>query len=59
MFERPQEHIVIGITKTRQFPETLGDADDILSVAKGENGEHVSFSDYTVVVVEPDDVSSM
>lgn len=59
MFDEPQNHIVIGITKTRQFPDSLGEADDILSVAKGENGENLSFKEYTVLVVEQDDVESM
>lgn len=56
MFDAPEKHVVIGITKSRMFPETLGDAEDILSVARGENEETVSFREYTVLVVEQDDV---
>jgi hypothetical protein len=52
MFDQPEKHIVIGITKTRMFPDSLGDAEDILSVAKGENEETLSFKEYEVVVVE-------
>ena len=59
MFEQPEKHIVIGITKTRLFPDSLGDAEDILSVAKGESGEQINFSEFTVVVVEQDDTDSM
>jgi hypothetical protein len=59
MFDQPEKHVVIGITKTRMFPDSLGDAEDILSVAKGENEETLSFKEYEVVVVEQDDVKSM
>ena len=59
MFDKPEEHIVIGVTKTRLFSDLLGDEEDILSVAQGENGETSSFKEYTVVIVEQDNVTSM
>lgn len=59
MFDQPEKHIVIGITKTKLFEDSLGDADDILSIAKGEDDETLSFKEYECVIVEQDDVSSM
>ena len=57
MFDQPEKHVVIGITKTRMFPDSLGDADDILSIAKGEDDETLSFKEYEVLIVEQDDAN--
>lgn len=59
MFDQPEKHVVIGITKTRLYEETLGDEEDILSIANGENDEQLNFKEYDVIVVEQDNEKSI
>lgn len=59
MFKEPWKHLVIGIVKTRLVTETLGDKDDILSVARGEGDEQVSFKGYQCLIVEQDNIDEL
>jgi hypothetical protein len=52
MFKEPWKHLIIGIVKTRMVIDTLGEEEDILSVALGENEEVVSFKGYQCIFVE-------
>lgn len=57
MFGNPEKHVVIGITKTRAVIDSIGEPEDVLSMARGEGGELVSLSGYTLAIVEQDDVA--
>ena len=59
MFKEPEKNIVIGITKSRMVETQNGDEDDIIKVARGEEGQTVSFKGYSCVVVEQDDDQSL
>ena len=39
--------------------ESLGDREDILSVALGENDETVSFKGYKCIIVEQDNIEEL
>jgi len=51
MFNKPHEHLIIAITKTRLVDNHF-DLDELVDVAKGENGENISFEGYDVTLVE-------
>jgi len=51
MFNKPHEHIIIAITKTRLVDHHF-DLDELVDVAKRENGENISFEGYDVTLVE-------
>jgi len=36
MFYRPEEHLIIAITKSRLVESTLGDQDEVLDIVKGK-----------------------
>ena len=57
MFQEPEEHVVIGITKARM--QQAFDDDELIDVATGSDGQQVSFDGYTVVCVEQDDPKSI
>ena len=38
MFKEPEKNIVIGITKSRMVETQLGDEEDVIKVANGEDG---------------------
>jgi len=38
MFKEPEKNIVIGITKSRMVETQLGDEEDVIKVANGEEG---------------------
>ena len=59
MFKDPQHHLIIGIVKTRTVEDSLGDREDILSVALGENDETVSFKGYKCIIVEQDNIEEL
>lgn len=54
MFVEPEKNVVIGITKCRMVEEIF-DMDELVDVALGNNGQNISFKDYTVLLVEQDD----
>lgn len=39
MFKEPWKHVIIGLVKSRVVENTLGDREDILSVAEGQGDE--------------------
>jgi hypothetical protein len=43
MFKEPEKHTIIGIVKTSFVTETLGEQEDVMSCACGEDGEEISF----------------
>ena len=59
MFKEPEKNIVIGITKSRMVETQLGDEEDVIKVANGEDGQTVSFKGYTCVSVEQDNEASL
>lgn len=54
MFKEPWKHVIIGIVKTRVVENTIGDREDILAVAQGEDNEQISFKGYKCIFVEQD-----
>ena len=53
MFSAPENHIVVGVTKTRLVAHVLTeDEEELLEIVKGENGESRSFKGYEVCLVE-------
>lgn len=60
MFRQPEQHIVVGVTKTRLVANVLSDdEEELLAIVKGENGESRSFKGYEVCLVEQDDPESI
>lgn len=63
MFKDPEEHLVIGITKSRIVEVNFGDADEVLSVARGDENNTRSFKGYkNILVIEqdiPESIQSM
>ena len=59
MFKEPWKHVVIGLVKSRMVETTLGDREDILSVALGENDETVSFKGFRCIIVEQDNIEEL
>lgn len=58
MFKDPEQHLTVAITKAKMAEMTY-DYDEILSVAQGENDEHISFRGYQVIQVEQYDPETM
>lgn len=59
MFKEPEKHLIIGIVKSRMVVDTLGDREDIMSVAMGQNNEAVSFKGFKCIFTEQDQVSDL
>lgn len=70
MFKEPEKHTVIGIVKTKMMVDSMGDEDDILETACGENEEvMVNFKAWAkpypgkdtrnIMVVEQDNVAQL
>ena len=58
MFKDPEQHLTVAITKAKMAEMTY-EYDEILSVALGENDEHISFRGYQVIQVEQYDPETM
>lgn len=54
MFKEPHKHLIIGLVKSRVVENTLGDREEILSVANGEDNEQISFKGFRCIFVEQD-----
>ena len=59
MFNEPEKHLIIGITKTKTVEMTLGDAEDILAKAQGKDNEVVSFKGYKCIIIEQDETETI
>jgi len=60
MFKKPEEHLVIAITKARLVQNAYGDSEEVLSVAKGEEDNIRSFKGFKeILMLEQDDPDSI
>ena len=50
MFEKPENHVVIAVTKAHLFPD-LFDAEEVMDMAEGKNNEMVSFRGYKIQLI--------